>query len=294
MDTLALAGYAVPIAVAIALLFVVAIAAGTLGSLLGLGGGLVLVPALVLLFNIEIHLAVAASLVSVIATSTGAASVQVESGFTNPRLGMFLETATAVGGLAGAILAVTILATHGQIVIAAFVPVVLGAAFYMYAQRGRDVDPDPPHDRLADRLQLGGRYPDPDGGGTRSYRITGTALGLTISGLAGVASGLLGIGGGLFKVPAMNSIMNTPMRVAGATSTFMIGVTAAAGALVYLFAGDVGLLITAPTAVGTILGSQIGSELRPRATTPFLKDVFVVVLLVAAASMLGEVLGVFP
>jgi uncharacterized protein len=294
LDGLTLAGSAVPIAVALLFLFLVAIGAGTMGSMLGLGGGLVLVPALVLVFGIDVHLAIAASLVSVVATSTGAASVQVESGFTNPRLGMFLESATALGGLAGAALAVTLLATHGQILIGIFIAVVLVAAAYMYLHRGRDVDPDPPHDRWADRLRLGGASLDPDRGAMVEYRVTGTGLGLAISGLAGLASGLLGIGGGLFKVPAMNSVMNVPIRVASATSTFMIGVTAAAGALVYLFAGDVGILITAPTAVGTVLGSQVGSELRPRATSRLLKDVFVAVLVFAACSMGAQLVGVFP
>lgn len=294
MDSLALAGIAVPVVVALVLLFFVAIGSGTIGSLLGLGGGLVLVPALVLIFGIEIHLAIAASLVSVVATSTGAASTQVEGGFTNPRLGMFLESATAVGGFAGAVLSVTLLATHGTVLLAVFIVVVVIAAAYMLLHRGRDIDPDPPHDPLADRLQLVGRYVEPDRGATIDYRVTGTARGLAISGLAGLASGLLGIGGGLFKVPAMNSIMNVPIRVASATSTFMIGVTAAAGALVYLFAGDVGILITAPTAVGTVLGSQIGSELRPRTTSALLKDAFVAVLVFAAISMTAELLGWFP
>lgn len=294
MDGLALAGIAVPIIVALLLLFVVAVGAGTMGSLLGLGGGLMLVPALVLIFGIDIHVAIAASLVSVVATSTGAASVQVESGFTNPRLGMFLESATAVGGLLGALLSVTLLGAHGQVLIGIFIGVVLVAAGYMYRQRGRGVDPDPPRDRLADRLRLGGSSLDTDRGEVVAYRVTGTSLGLAISGLAGVASGLLGIGGGLFKVPAMNSIMNVPIRVASATSTFMIGVTAASGALVYLFAGDVGILITAPSAVGTVLGSQIGSELRPRATSGLLKDVFVAVLVFAAGLLAAQLFGVFP
>lgn len=294
MDTLSLAGFAVPVVAALALLFLVAVGAGTIGALLGLGGGLVIVPSLVLLFGIDVHLAIAASLVSVVATSTGAASTQVEGGFTNPRLGMFLESATAVGGFAGALLAVTVLASHGAVLLAVFIVVVVVAAGSMFAHRGRDIDPAPAHDALADRLHLVGRYVEPDRGATVDYRVTGTGLGLAISAMAGLASGLLGIGGGLFKVPAMNSVMNVPIRVASATSTFMIGVTAAAGALVYLFAGDVGILITAPTAVGTVLGSQVGSLLRPRATSALLKNVFVAVLLLAAVSMTAELLGWFP
>lgn len=294
MGDLLLFGAAIPLLVAIGLLLLSAAAAGALGSLLGIGGGVVLVPVFVLVFGLDIHIVIAASLVSVIATSTGAASTEMEEGFTNLRLGMFLEVATSAGSLAGAIVAVTVLASRGQFLILAFVPVVLAAAVVMYLQRRTDVRPDLPADRLAAYLDLGGECPDPEHGGVIRYSATHTGTGLAVSGLAGVASGLLGLGGGLFKVPAMSAVMNVPIRVAGATSTFMIGVTAAAAALVYLVAGDVALLVAGPAAIGTILGSRGGAALRHRVSAPWLKQAFVVVLIVAAVSMLAQATGALP
>ncbi len=294
VGALLLLGAAVPWLLLLAVLLLAAGAAGTLGSLLGLGGGVVLVPVLVLVFGLDIHLAVAASLVSVIATSTGAASTQVEGGFTDVRLGMFLEVATAAGGLAGALAAVTVFAARGSVLILTFVPVVLAGAVYMIAGRSVDVRPELGSDRLARRFRLRGECPDPEHGGSLRYEATRTGPGLAVSALAGVASGLLGIGGGIFKVPAMNAVMNVPMRVASATSTFMIGVTASAAAVVYLFAGDVALFVAAPAAVGAVLGSRAGSHLRIRVSPGALKAGFAVVLIGAAASMLGQGLGVFP
>ena len=294
MVTVELLGTAVPVAVALLVIVVVAIAAGAVGSMLGLGGGLFLVPALVVLFHADIHLVVATSLVSVIATSSGAASTQVESGYTNLRLAMFLETATSVGGLAGAVLSVTILANHGNVLIAIFIPVVVVAGLSMYVRRRVDTRENVAPDAWADRLRLSGEAPDVLGGAPHPYRATGAAPGLAVAGVAGIASGLLGIGGGLFKVPAMNSIMNIPIRVAGATSTFMIGVTAAASAIVYLIAGDVLLVLTVPAAIGTLLGSRLGSGLRSRASAPWLKAMFAAMLGVAAVSMFAQLVGVLP
>ncbi len=294
MGAVLLLGTATPFVLVLVALLLVAAAAGALGALLGLGGGVVLVPVLVLVFGLDIHLAVAASLVSVIATSTGAASTQLESGYTDVRLAMVLEMATASGGLAGALAAVTVFAARGSALILAFVPVVLVAAVYMFLHRSTDVRGGEPPDRLARYFGLEGTCPDPERGGTLAYAATHTPAGLAISGLAGVASGLFGIGGGLFKVPAMNGAMNIPFRVASATSTFMIGVTAAAAALVYLLAGDVALLVAAPTVLGSVVGSRAGARLRVRTRAPWLKGAFVVVLVGAAASMLAQFLGVLP
>jgi uncharacterized membrane protein YfcA len=287
-------GIVVPIAVALVAILLVAIAAGTVGSLLGLGGGLFLVPALVVFFHADFHLVVATSLVSVIATSSGAASAQMEGGFTNLRLAMFLETATSAGGLAGAVVSVTLLANHSNVLIALFVPVVVVAGISMYLRRGVDSRDDVPADRWAERFRLSGEEPDASGGPSHAYRTIGTRPGLAFAGLAGVASGLLGIGGGLFKVPAMNAVMNVPIRVAGATSTFMIGVTATASAIVYLFAGDVVLFLTVPAAIGTLIGSRVGSALRPRASAPWLKEMFALMLGIAAASMIAQLFGALP
>lgn len=294
MSSLSFLGHAAPLVALLLLLVLIAFAAGSLGALLGLGGGVVLVPALVLLFGVDVHLAIATSLVSVIATSTGAASSGRESGYTNLRIAMFLETATSVGALGGALLTVTVLATQGNLLIAAFIPVLLAAAVYMRRQKGPAGTKTGPDDPIAVRFQLQGECPDPEGGERLVYRARRTRSGLALSGVAGVASGSLGIGGGLFYVPGMNVLMQLPIRVASATSTFMVGVTATASALVYLFAGDVALLLTAPAVVGTVLGSRLGSTLRPSAPTRWLRAAFIVVLLAAAGSLVARLVGVFP
>jgi uncharacterized protein len=278
--------------VAVLLLVLVAFAAGAIGAAIGTGGGLFLVPALVLLFGVDIHIAIAASLVSVIATSSAAASREVEGTLTNVRLGMFLETGTAVGGVAGAVVAVTLLASRSNVLAYAFVPVILLAAVLMLSARDRDMVPDPPPDAWARRLRLDGEYVGPVTGIRRTYHVTGTRPGLGMAFLAGIASGLLGIGGGIFKVPAMNTMMNVPLRVASATSTFMIGVTAAAGALVYLFAGDVVLAIAAPVILAVFAGTLLGRRYGHTASVGRLKLLFVIVLFIAAALMVLRGAGV--
>jgi uncharacterized membrane protein YfcA len=275
------------------LLALVSIGAGFLGSLLGLGGGFILVPALVLLFNINIHLAIAASLVSVVATSIGSASTSVASGTTDLRIGMFLESTTAVGGLAGALVAVTVLAANDEVLVLLFVPAVIFGAYLMLRQRTTDTRPDVRRDPRAERFGLGGAYTDPRTGQRVAYQVTRTGTGLVFSGLAGVAGGLLGIGGGIFYVPAMNAVMNVPLRVASATSMFMIGLTAAGAAFVYLYAGDVTLLLAAPVVLGVLAGSFVGVRLQPRASTPSLKLLFAIVVVIAAILMALRGFGVY-
>jgi uncharacterized membrane protein YfcA len=280
--------------VSLLVLVLLAFAAGAVGAALGVGGGLFLVPLLVLLFGIDIHIAIAASLVSVIATSSAAASNDVQSGLTNVRLGMFLETATAVGGFTGAVVAVTVLANSPNVLVFAFVPVVLLAAALMASSRDRDTVPHPPDDPIARRLRLDGEYLGPVTGLRKPYRVTRTPIGLAFAGMAGVASGLLGIGGGIFKVPAMNALMNVPLRVATATSTFMIGVTAAAGALVYLFAGDVVLLLVAPVVLAVFVGTIVGRRYGHTAPIGRLKILFVGLLVLASVLMVARGVGALP
>jgi uncharacterized membrane protein YfcA len=274
------------------ILLVLAAAAGAFGALVGLGGGLFIVPILVVVFEVDIHLAVAASLVSVVGTSLGSASTHVEAGLTDVRVGMFLETATAVGGLLGAIVAVTILAAQDEVLILAFVPVVLGAGFLMPGPRSEDVQAAPPPDRWADRLKLHGSYYNVRQGRPIEYRVTRTRDGLVLTGISGFGSGLLGIGGGLFNVPAMHGFMNLPIRVAATTSSFMIGVTAVAGAVVYLFAGDMSLPLLGPVVLGTTLGSFLGTRAQPRFRAVTLRTMFLAILPVAAGLMLLRGLGV--
>jgi uncharacterized membrane protein YfcA len=154
----------------------------------------------------------------------------------------------------------------------------------MFRKRRTDTVTEPAPDPWADRLRLHGEYTD-EAGRTQSYRVTGTRTGLTLSGIAGVVSGLFGIGGGIFYVPAMNGFMNVPIRVAGATSNFMIGMTASASALIYLFAGEVALFWCAPIVVGMLVGSRLGIGFQRSATVPQLKVTFAVVLVVAAVLM---------
>ncbi|MCI4358401.1 MAG: sulfite exporter TauE/SafE family protein [Thermoplasmata archaeon] len=276
----------------LALLLIVSFAAGAIGALMGVGGGLFLVPALILLFGLDVHVAIAASLVSVVATTTGATAARMGEGFVNLRLGMFLETATVVGGLVGALISVTLLSGHGNLLILALIPVILLAAVLMSMGRTRSGTKTRSPDPLADRLRLGGEYVDPSSGEREVYRVRGTTYGLGFASLAGLASGLLGVGGGIFKVPAMNAFMNVPLRVASATSTLMIGVTASAGALVYLFAGDVALTLVAPVAVAVLLGSYLSTHWGSTWTRQRLRFVFVGILVLAALLLLLRGTGV--
>jgi uncharacterized protein len=271
-----------------------AVAAGLVGALLGLGGGIFLVPVMIVLFGVDAQTAIVASLVSVIATSSGSASSYVKEGLSDLRIAMFLEVATVVGGIAGALISVTFLSGRSQLLTLCFVPIVVLAAVLMYRTRAVDVRPNPPHDSWADRLGLHSRYYDASRKAWIDFRVTGTRPGLVVSGLAGVVSALLGIGGGLFYVPGMNALMNVPVRVATATSNFMIGVTATAGALVYLFFGHLAVGLAAPVVVGVLAGSLWGARLHRTVRAATLKGLFVPILGLAAVVLLLRGLGVIP
>jgi uncharacterized protein len=273
------------------LLLLAAIGAGFVGSLIGIGGGLFLVPALVLLFGLDIHFAIGASLIAVIANSCASGASYVDEGLTDLRIGMFLESASVVGGLLGALLAVTVLGNQSNLLTLAFVPVVLVAMFLMIRQRSVTTDPDAPMDAVATRLHLEGTYREEETGRAVHYGVHQSFLGLTFAGIAGFAAVLLGIGGGTFNVPAMNAVMNVPMRIATATSTFKIGLVAASGTIVYLFAGDVLLLVAAPVALGSMAGSFLGSRYQFLAGAGALRTLFLVVLAFAAISMAARGLG---
>ncbi len=256
-------------------------AAGVLGSLVGVGGGIIVIPALTLLMGVSIQKAIAASIVSVIATSSGAASTYVRARITNMRLGMLLEVATVVGALTGAWLAVSI---SSRSLFLIFSLVLAYTAWSMLRRPGRPASSAP--DRLADRLRLHGSFFDRAIGQEVSYRVSRTKLGLAVSYVAGVASGLLGIGGGVFKVPVMNLAMGVPIKACTATSNFMIGVTAATSAAVYFMRGEVLPFIAAPVAVGVLLGAKSGARLMNALRGETIKIVFVAVLVVSAAQML--------
>src|SRR5262245_13111019 len=206
-----------------------ALAAGLLGSLTGLGGGVVIVPLLVLVFKVDIHYAAGAALVSVIATSSGAAAAYVKEGYSNIRVGMFLEVATTLGAVAGAFLAASIKSAS---VIGVIFGVVLLASAFLSVQKKRDKPGPDRADALATWLRLDSDYPTPEG--RQSYKVHGIPGGFALMFVAGSLSGLLGIGSGALKVLAMDRIMGLPFKVSTTTSNFMIGVTAAASAGIYL------------------------------------------------------------
>lgn len=262
----------------------VSLLAGLAGSLLGLGGGIIVVPALTLLFGIDIRLAVGASIVSVIATSSGAAAAYVREHMTNLRVAMFLEIGTTTGAITGAFLAGHIRVRWLFVIFG----IMMGySAVEMFRKRHTEGGPVPP-DRLADRLRLHGSYYDQVLGQQIDYRVTHTVIGVALMYVAGMVSGLLGIGSGALKVPSMDLAMRLPIKVSTATSNFMIGVTAAASAGVYFARGDINPLIAAPVAAGVLVGATGGSRLLPRLKNRVIRTIFVVVLLWISAEMLWK------
>jgi uncharacterized membrane protein YfcA len=263
-----------------ALVFAGSMIAGLLGSLTGLGGGVVLVPLLTLFFKVDIRYAIGASLVSVIATSSGAAAAYVKEGFSNIRIGMFLEIATTLGALAGAFLAVRVPTNAIAIV---FGTVLLVSAFLSRKPRSaaeRNLPPDP----LATRLRLNGSFPDLEG--VRNYNVQGVPAGFGIMFGAGALSGLLGIGSGAMKVLAMDQAMKIPFKVSTTTSNFMIGVTAAASAGIYLDRGYIDPGLSMPVMLGVLAGSLVGSRILVKAETKWLRLVFSSVIVLLGIEML--------
>ncbi|MEI6055604.1 MAG: sulfite exporter TauE/SafE family protein [Lentisphaerota bacterium] len=262
------------------LVFAGSIIAGFLGSLTGLGGGIVIVPLLTVVFGVDIRYAIGASLVSVIATSSGAASAYVKEGFSNMRIGMFLEVATTVGAIVGAAVALLM----NSAVIAVIFGLVLLYSAYM-SNRPKPVDMDDfVEDFLATKLKMNGSYPTPDG--EKSYRVRRVPFGFAIMFIAGILSGLLGIGSGAVKVLAMDNVMSIPFKVSTATSNFMIGVTAAASAGIYLHEGYVTPGIAMPVMLGVLIGSTIGAKMLFGANTKKLRIIFTLVILALGLQML--------
>lgn len=254
--------------------------AGFLGSLTGLGGGVVLVPLLALAFHVDIRYAIGASLVSVIATSSGAAAAFVREGFSNIRIGMFLEIATTIGALVGAVIA-----TH---ISGAAIGVVFGCMLlysaYLSVRRKEDSGATLPEDPLATRLKLNGSYPATEG--PSRYNVQHVPAGFALMLGAGTLSGLLGIGSGAVKVLAMDQAMKIPFKVSTTTSNFMIGVTAAASAGVYLHRGYVEPGLAMPVMLGVLAGSLLGAHVLIRAQSSALRVVFSVVIALMGAEMI--------
>jgi len=257
------------------------VAAGFLGSLTGLGGGVVLVPLLVLVFGVDLRYAMGASLVSVIATSSGAAAAYVKEGYSNIRLGMFLEIATTVGALSGAYAGALISPSALAVI---FGVILLASAYLSSRARSEEDAARQPPDWLASKLRLDGAYPTPDG--PRSYHVHKVPLGFGIMYVAGVLSGLLGIGSGAFKVLAMDQAMRVPFKVSTTTSNFMIGVTAAASAGVFLGRGYIDPGLAMPVMLGVLLGSFLGTRVLVAARVSMLRMVFGAVILVLGVEMI--------
>jgi len=254
--------------------------AGLLGSLTGLGGGFIIVPLLTIALHVDIHYAIGASLVSVIATSSGSAAAYVKEGITNMRLGMFLEIATTAGAMAGAILAIYV-PTHYIAILFGLILIV--SALLSLRKKAEHITKEKSY--LAEKLKLNSSYPTADG--SVDYGVTNVGGGFFMMLFAGVISGLLGIGSGALKVIAMDGIMKIPFKVSTTTSNFMIGVTAAASAVVYLQRGYIDPGLSMPVVIGVILGALSGSKILVQSTSSkWIRVVFSVVVSVLAIEMI--------
>ncbi len=269
----------------ITLTFLSSIAAGLFGSLVGLGGGTIVVPILTLFMGIDIRYAIGASIISVIANSSGAGAAYLKEHLANIRLGMFLELATTIGALTGAMLAARI---SGTWLTTGFGVFLIFVTLLMSRHKTTDATPSHPPDAIAQKLRLSGSYFDKSIQKQVDYNVTNSPLGLFLSLLAGLMSGLLGIGGGPLKIPAMTLAMRVPIKVASATSNFMIGVTAAATAGVYFSRGEIDPFIAGPVAAGVIVGSIIGARIMERLHSSTLRWLLMAVLLVIGVQMIRK------
>ena len=273
------------------LIFVGSVIAGLVGSLVGLGGGVLIVPMLTLLFGFPISFAIGASIISVIATSSGAAAAYVRDHLTNLRVGMFLEIGTTLGAISGAFVA-GLLAPG--VLSAIFGIILLVSAAPLVFKIGEELPQGVKNDRWADKLDLASSYPDRKLGRDVSYQVTRTPAGLAMMYVAGLISGLLGIGSGTFKVVAMDTMMRLPLKVSSSTSNLMIGVTAAASAGIYFSRGDIPPLVAAPVALGILIGALVGARLLVYLSNKALRIIFVPVIVIAALEMILRSLGIGP
>lgn len=264
------------------ILFGGAILAGFLGSLTGLGGGVVVIPLLTLGFGVDMRYAIGAALVTSIASSSGAAAAYIKEGITNVRIGMFLEIATTTGAVAGALVAMYL---DKMIIAIIFAIVLIFSAIRSLSKKADNIDHSAPGDKLGVKLKLNGSYPTPDGKIT-IYNVHNVIGGYLLMTLAGILSGLLGIGSGALKVLAMDTAMKIPFKVSTTTSNFMVGVTAAASAVIYLQRGYIDPGLALPIVTGVLLGAFFGSKILPKANVKKLRLLFSVVILLLALSMM--------
>ena len=264
------------------ILLLAAYSAGLLGSLTGLGGGVVVIPVLTLGFGVDFHYAIGAALVASIATSSGSGSAYVKEGITNVRLGMFLEIATTIGAVCGAVVAVWL----NNNVIAIIYGCVLLLTAAMQQRRKSDHD-GVVGSETARRLKLFGTWPQRDGT-VKAYELRNVGGGFGVMYVAGVLSGILGIGSGVLKVLAMDSMMKVPFKVSTTTSNFMMGVTACASAVVYVQRGVIVPEIAFPVMIGVLLGALTGARLLKTMNVRVLRQIFCVAITLVALNMIWQ------
>lgn len=267
-----------------------AVFAATFGSMLGLGGGVFLVPLLTLFFDIDPRIAVGASAVCVVTNSVVGSTVHIRNGFTNLRLSMLLQVPTAIGAIVGALIALRVDASVISVVLGV---VLLYSAISMLRQRR--VNPEPPPDSAPDPLGLRSSYRDPATDRIVTYLPARVRPALGISGAAGILSGMLGIGGGAIQVPVMNLMMRVPVKAAAGTSSFMVGMTAVATAAVFYAHGEIDPRVVVPAMFGIFAGAKLGSEVTRRLQTQRLVLIFVIVIAYLGISMIldGLEIGFF-
>ena len=265
----------------------IAVLAGFLGSLVGLGGGIIITPALTILFGFDIKYAIGASIVAVIATSSGSAIAFVKDHVSNMRVGMLLEVFTTAGGVVGALMA----GVFSSKLLYIFFSLILLNSFYgMLKKTGlitklKKEEEKVENDKYADKYKLNSTYYDKATGKTVKYNVTNVPQGSLVMFGAGFASGLLGIGSGAFKVVALDTYMKLPIKVSTATSNFMMGVTATASALIYFFNGTINPVVAAPIAIGTLIGSRTGAKVMQRLDAKYIRYIFLPILLFIIINM---------
>ncbi len=271
------------------LIALLCMSAGTVGALMGIGGGIIIIPLLTLGFGVPMQEAIGASLIGVIATSTGAATKYVKQGLTNVRLALFLEMSTTVGSIVGALIAVY---TNQTVLLLLFSVLLVYAGFTMLRRTEMFFSPED-LEAEAQMVDLSCRYTDPRDHCEVSYGVTGLGKGLGYSSVAGMLSGLLGVGGGLVKVPVMNVCMCVPLKAATATSNFMIGVTALTGAIIYYGHGLLDVYLCGAVALGTFAGAYVGTMLMARYSSGDLRKWFAVLIFVVAFTMVLKAFGLW-
>lgn len=275
-------------------MFIASIAAGLLGALVGIGGGILIVPILTIAFKVPVQYAIGASIVAVIGTSSGAASAFVKDKISNFRIGTFLNLATTVGAVVGSITSIFLIRSDLQwIIYLVFGAVLISSAYDLYRKSRREsklsrAEINVIPNKFSESLELKGEYHDAVLKQTIKYEAAQVPGGFAIMVIAGLLSGLLGIGSGTLKVLGMDILMKLPFKVSTTTSNFMIGVTAAASAGIFFLKGYVNLLIVGPVAIGVVAGSFLGSRLVQRSRPMSLRIVFIVVLVVAGIEMLQK------